>query len=121
MTALPALANLRVNEMAACKYEWDKRWSSPACGRFCHPSHVNSCPRHHVQVEKVNKFTNKLVEEMRSSLRNLNSKAEKETAPVKQDELLQARASALTTRSYPALREHVSLMIDPMPNEVASN
>ncbi|GIL87349.1 hypothetical protein Vretifemale_15424 [Volvox reticuliferus] len=40
-------------------------------------------------VDKVNKFTNKLVEEMRASLRNLNAKAEKETAPEKKDELLQ--------------------------------
>ncbi|GLI70122.1 hypothetical protein VaNZ11_014928 [Volvox africanus] len=40
-------------------------------------------------VDKVNKFTNKLVEEMRASLRNLNSKAEKETAPERKDELLQ--------------------------------
>ncbi|GLC44294.1 hypothetical protein PLESTB_000761900 [Pleodorina starrii] len=41
------------------------------------------------EVDKVNKFTNKLVEEMRASLRSLNSKAEKETSPEKKDELLQ--------------------------------
>ncbi|EFJ41082.1 hypothetical protein VOLCADRAFT_121659, partial [Volvox carteri f. nagariensis] len=45
-------------------------------------------------VEKVNRFTNKLVEEMRASLRNLNSKAEKETAPDKKDELMQASQSS---------------------------
>ncbi|KXZ45148.1 hypothetical protein GPECTOR_58g597 [Gonium pectorale] len=39
-------------------------------------------------VDKVNKFTNKLVEEMRASLKNLNSKAERETVPEKKDELL---------------------------------
>eukprot|EP00198_Chlamydomonas_reinhardtii_P008320 XP_001697657.1 predicted protein [Chlamydomonas reinhardtii] len=39
-------------------------------------------------VEKVNKFTNKLVEEMRASLKSLNSKAEKETDQDKKDDLL---------------------------------
>mgnify|MGYP001807359719 CR=1 FL=1 len=42
----------------------------------------------HSQVEKVNKFTNKLVEEMRASLKSLNSKAEKETDQDKKDDLL---------------------------------
>lgn len=45
------------------------------------------------QVDKVNRFTNKLVEDMRSSLKNLMSKAEKETSDVKKDELLKVGVS----------------------------
>ncbi len=46
------------------------------------------------QVDKVNRFTNKLVEDMRSSLKNLMSKAEKETSDAKKDELLKVGVSA---------------------------
>ena len=60
-----------------------------------------------MQVEKVNKFTSKLVDEMRTGLKNLASRADKATTTTEKDELLKVLAAAAmhtrTAQGHPIL------------------